>query len=315
MSKLERIYYFHKQIKSGLFPNASDIAAEFEVSKPTARRDIEYLRERLLAPLQFNRSQNGYFYAEEFSLPFENSPQIIFFLAMVHRLAEESGLSGLEEIKTLKQRLAKLLSADYKKILDCLWCERIEIQKVKPEILETIIEAFHLQRQLQIDYKKPDGQSSTRTIDPIRLINYQSRWYVLGYCHLRQEPRIFLVARIQKAKLLDRKSQSAEDLSINPEKLLNSPFGIFKGEEITQVKIFFTGWAANIIKEQKWHRDQMLETTKDGIILTLPVANFTEIKMKVLQFGSNARVLEPASLKQDMAEEIARMYEESKRGN
>jgi predicted DNA-binding transcriptional regulator YafY len=37
--------------------------------------------------------------------------------------------------------------------------------------------------------------------------------------------------------------------------------------------------------------------------------------MKVLQFGSNARVLEPASLKQDMAEEIARMYEESKRGN
>ncbi len=78
MSKLERIYYFHKQIKAGLFPNATDLAAKFEVSKITARRDIEYLRDRLLAPLDFNRNQNGYFYKEEFSLPFENSPQIIF---------------------------------------------------------------------------------------------------------------------------------------------------------------------------------------------------------------------------------------------
>jgi predicted DNA-binding transcriptional regulator YafY len=121
------------------------------------------------------------------------------------------------------------------------------------------------------------------------------------------------VARIQKAELLNRKSKSAEELSIDPEKFLDSPFGIFKGEEITQVKIFFTGWAANIIKEQKWHRDQILETTEDGVVLTLPVADFTEIKMKVLQFGANAKVLEPASLRQDLAEEIARMYEESKR--
>ncbi|KUJ96912.1 MAG: hypothetical protein PWR24_9 [Desulfonauticus sp.] len=313
MSKLERIYYFHKQIKAGLFPNATDLAAKFEVSKITARRDIEYLRDRLLAPLDFNRNQNGYFYKEEFSLPFENSPQIIFFLAMVHRLAEESGLSGLKEIEILKQELAKLLSTDYKKILDCLWCERIEVQNVEPEILKTIIEAFHLQRQLQIDYNKPDGQSSTRTIDPIRLINYQSSWYILAYCHLRQELRTFLVARIQKAKLLGSRSKSAKELGVDPEKILDSPFGIFKGEQIAQVKILFKGKAANIIKKQKWHRDQILETTENGVILTLPVADFTEIKMKVLQFGANAKVLEPVSLKQDLAEEIAKMYEENKR--
>ena len=121
------------------------------------------------------------------------------------------------------------------------------------------------------------------------------------------------MARIQKAELLGSRRKSAKELGIDPEKFLDSPFGIFKGEQITQVKILFKGKAANIIKEQKWHREQILETTEDGVILTLPVADFTEIKMKVLQFGANARVLEPASLKQDLAEEIARMYEESKR--
>ncbi len=120
MSKLERIYFFHSRVVDGKYPNASTIASEFEVSKSTARRDIDYLRDRLLAPLKFHHKRNGYFYEKEFSLPFENSPQIIFFLAMLHRLAEESGLSGLEEIEILKRRLADLLFPDYRKILECL---------------------------------------------------------------------------------------------------------------------------------------------------------------------------------------------------
>ncbi|MBT8764421.1 WYL domain-containing protein [Desulfohalobiaceae bacterium Ax17] len=312
MSKLERIYFFHQQVLSDNYPNASSIIDEFEVSKATAHRDIEYMKERLLAPLKFHHGKNGYYYETQFSLPFENSPQIIFLLTMVHRLAEESGLSALPEVERLKKRLGELLSADYKRIIDNLRCERIEVQNIQPEILKTIIEAFHLRRRMEIIYSKPDGSISKRIIEPLRFINYQGRWYVLGFCHLRQEPRTFLVARIRGASVLKTKSRPENEIGLDPDKLLDSAFGIFKGEKTRQVKILFTGKAANIIREQKWHKDQQLEPAKQGVILTLPVADFTEIKMKVLQFGANARVLEPRSLKQDMAEEIARMYEGSR---
>jgi predicted DNA-binding transcriptional regulator YafY len=69
------------------------VAREFEVSVATAKRDINYLRDRLLAPLFWDSRLNGYYYGEEgFSLPFENSPRIVFLLAMLNKLAEEAGL-------------------------------------------------------------------------------------------------------------------------------------------------------------------------------------------------------------------------------
>lgn len=50
MSQLERIYAFHQRLKNNRFPNARTLQEEFELSRATAHRDINYLRDRLLAP-------------------------------------------------------------------------------------------------------------------------------------------------------------------------------------------------------------------------------------------------------------------------
>ncbi|MGQ9745526.1 MAG: hypothetical protein ACUVQV_06000 [Dissulfurimicrobium sp.] len=47
----------------------------------------------------------------------------------------------------------------------------------------------------------------------------------------------------------------------------------------------------------------------EGLVLTLPLTNFTEIMMKVLRLESMARVLEPESLRLEMANEIKKMYQ------
>lgn len=46
---------------------------------------------------------------------------------------------------------------------------------------------------------------------------------------------------------------------------------------------------------------------EDGIILSLPVADDREIMMKILQYGSKAKVLEPLSLQKQITTEIAQM--------
>ncbi len=62
--QFERVSWFHGRIKAGKLPNSGHLTEEFEISKRTAYRDFDFLRVRLQAPLQFDRSQNGFYYAD-----------------------------------------------------------------------------------------------------------------------------------------------------------------------------------------------------------------------------------------------------------
>ncbi len=310
MGVLERIYFFHREVAENRFPNATTIMNEFEVSRATAHRDISYLKDRLLAPLAYDNYRKGYYYDDkDFRLPFEESPRLLFFLGILHKLAEESGLSSLKEVQDLKKRLGQLLSADSKKLIDSIYCERIEVEYFNTEVLETIISAFQNGLALKIIYRKVGGSPVKRVIHPLRLINYQGRWYVLAYCELREDVRVFHASRIIEIEVCRKKIEPRFCSNINTDEFLEKAFGIFKGDNIKIARILFSGIAAEIVRNQKWHKNQQLEETADGIILSLPVADLPEIMMKVLQFGSRARVLEPPELVEMTKEEIRKMYE------
>jgi len=306
MSQLERIYHFHNWVLNKRYPNATTVADHFEVSQATAHRDITYLRERLLAPLDFDRTRNGYYYTEDgFTLPFENSPQIVFMFAMLHKMADEAGLGALPEVQFLKEQLGRLLFSDHKRLVDSIHCEWIEVESVDPKVLEVLLSAVQDRVLVKIGYVTPAGKTSTRIIEPMKIINYQGRWYVMAFCRLRQQVRIFHSARISNIQSLE-KNFNPHQLDIDG--LLTRSFGIFKGDGHSEAKILFTGEAAAIVREQRWHASQKIENTEEGVILTLPFSDFTELKMKILQFGSRARVLAPSGLRDAVAEEIRKMY-------
>jgi len=62
---LERMLRIHQVIQSGGFPNASTLAREIEVATKTIHRDIEFMRDRLNLPVEFDSARNGYHYTEE----------------------------------------------------------------------------------------------------------------------------------------------------------------------------------------------------------------------------------------------------------
>lgn len=66
---VERIIWLHKRIKDGYYPNAMRLSERFGISHRQAQRDCDYLRRKLLAPIKFDRSRQGYYYTEQFSLP------------------------------------------------------------------------------------------------------------------------------------------------------------------------------------------------------------------------------------------------------
>ena len=137
-----------------------------------------------------------------------------------------------------------------------------------------------------------------------RLINYQGRWYHLAFCLLRQDHRLFHMARIERAEIGKKRTGEAQLAAAS---FIDESFGIFPGKARYLAKIEFIGTAAELVRRQYWHRSQKIEERDNGICLSLPVSDDREIIMKVLQYGSNARVLEPESLRQRVIEEIARM--------
>ena len=66
---VERIVWLHKRIKDGYYPNAMRLSERFGISHRQAQRDCDYLRRKIGAPIEFDRSRQGYFYTEDFSLP------------------------------------------------------------------------------------------------------------------------------------------------------------------------------------------------------------------------------------------------------
>jgi predicted DNA-binding transcriptional regulator YafY len=115
---------------------------------------------------------------------------------------------------------------------------------------------------------------------------------------------MFHISRITRAKPTGDKISFLAGLE---ESYLQSSFGIFKGGSIETAEILFTGTAAELVRHQHWHRDQQVEETREGVLLRLPVSDDREIAMKILQYGSLARVLAPERLQLKVAQEIEAM--------
>lgn len=66
----ERYHWFHGQVKEGLYPNARKLAEKFEISQKQGQREIEFMWDRLGAPLSYNSAQKGYEYEDDgYELP------------------------------------------------------------------------------------------------------------------------------------------------------------------------------------------------------------------------------------------------------
>jgi len=61
---LERMMRIHSAINSGRLPNATKLASEMEVSTKTIQRDVEFMRDRMGLPIDYDAQRYGYFYTE-----------------------------------------------------------------------------------------------------------------------------------------------------------------------------------------------------------------------------------------------------------
>ena len=64
---LERILRIHERVHRGRYPNCSQIAGELETSRKTIQRDINFMRDELELPIEYDEIRHGYHYTRPVS--------------------------------------------------------------------------------------------------------------------------------------------------------------------------------------------------------------------------------------------------------
>lgn len=317
MSQIERIYRIHDILRSARRPVPMQRFMEaLEASRNTVTRDFQFMRDILGAPLTYNRDHNGHEYDPEepvFELPgfWMNASELHALLASEQLLeAVQPGLMS-PHLAPLKNRIRELLGddGDTAQRLN----ERIRIQPIlardAPEsVFRTVAEATLRSLRLETHYtSRSREETRQREISPQRLLHYRSNWYLLGWCHEAEDLRLFSLDRMTSPRVTEETAHECAPETIDNQ--FSASFGIFTGEPEQTAHLKFSAQAARWSAEETWHPQQHGERRDDGCFhLHVPYADPTELVMEVLRYGAEVEVIEPESLRRDIAEQVSQMY-------
>jgi predicted DNA-binding transcriptional regulator YafY len=172
-------------------------------------------------------------------------------------------------------------------------------------IVETIERATRERLVISARYRAAStGQLTSRQIEPGQL-----HWdpgleslYLIGWCRLRHDVRVFAVHRFQLVTLLD------EHCPPRPETrsaaALKRAFRVWRSDRVEMVRVWFAPEVAAEIRERKWLAGQEVVEGEGGVVLSGEVARLAEVERWVLSYGPAAKVLEPKALRESVAAKL-----------
>ena len=315
MSINERIYQIDQLLNGRNFVTFQELMERLEVSKATLKRDLAYMRDRLNAPIIFDRDFGGYRLEKQnknakYELPglWFNADEIFALLTMQHLLNNlDSGGILSPHIKPLKSRLTELLGSTndpLDQLQKRIKIETIGSRKFNLDHFQAIGSSLLKRKQLHIDYLgRGKNEITSRNISPQRLIYYKDNWYLDGWCHLKEDIRSFSVDSIQRLEILETIAKDISEEKLDEE--LGSGYGIFSGKDIKWVTLKFSSERARWVSKEKWHSKQEGKFLKDGSYeLKIPYSKEPELLIDVMKYGPEVEIVEPKDLRKKIQETL-----------
>jgi len=300
---LERMLRIHQAIQSGACPNATGLAAELEVSSKSIHRDLEFMRDRLELPLEFDRRRLGYYYTEEVSAfpTVQITEGELFALIVAEKALQQYRGTSFEKpllsaIQKMEQSLPDTISLDLADVQRTISFRTSAEPILDLKIFDALAKATAVHKQVQLTYRKAgQNQPELRVVDPYHLANINGEWFLFAYDHLRKDIRTFVPARVKSIKLTGKSFVRPQKFSL--ERRLRDSFGVRSGQGEFEIVIRFKERVADYVREKKWHDSQELRELKDGRVeLHLKLSSLVEIERWVLSWGGNAVVVRPREL-------------------
>ncbi|HOL16177.1 MAG TPA: WYL domain-containing transcriptional regulator [Bacillota bacterium] len=310
-----RIFYIDKKIKAGQYPNCRNLAQELEVHPRTILRDIGLMKDSLGAPLEYDPKKRGFYYTEaDYSLGLLKLTEgELLALCLGHNLlAKCKGTPYAKPVADAFNKICAYLQdtvdIDFGHLADVIAFDLEPFRGEEKQVaghFSAIGKAIKQKVSIKLShYSIAKDICRERLVDPYQLRYFQGAWYLVGFCHLRREVRIFALDRIRKLHLTTTPFKLPADFS--PENYFRDAFQLYKGSDTYRIRIWFSHGQARYIREKTWHPTQEISENPDGsLVLSFQTSGLYQVKRWVLSFGSQAKVLEPPELVSAVAQEVA----------
>ena len=309
--QFKRWIWLDQQIRAGRAPSIRALRDKFGISERTAHRDIDDLKDRFDAPIEYSYDKRGYIYTDpDYQLPFLDTP------------TPEELIALLAAKTVFEKSVSPLPNDDFRKLFARLWTgslteERLntlfssvwrEAPPSNPGIFAEVCRALMGSYCLRFAYFSPATAHTTqRLVEPHHLRYCMGAWILFAWDRDRRDWRSFYLTRI--GEVLE--SLPWQTFTPRPraewETQFSANYGIFQGQKRHDVVLRFNEFRARWVRYQIWHENQTMRELPDGgVELTVPVADLREIQMEVMRFGAGVEVISPPELRQAVREELAR---------
>ena len=318
-----RLYRIETLIRARGHVSFKSLLEELEVSPATLKRDLDYLRSRMGAPIEYDRDLNGYrFGSTAYAGPKHELPGLWFDEAELYSLLmAQQLLAGLDSDGLLSRHLQPLLS----RIHDLLrsgaaaggeqaaerLMKRVKIvsalrRPVPSRFFERVSTALLARQRLQLRYlTRARREVGEREVSPQRLVHYRNTWYLDAWCHRVDALRRFALDAVEDATVLADKP--ARNIAMKRvQEAMDAGYGIYAGGTQRFAVLRFDVQAAQWASREEWHPAQQGRWLDDGRFeLRLPYVDDTELVMDVLRQGEQVQVLAPPELVQAVRQRLA----------
>jgi predicted DNA-binding transcriptional regulator YafY len=309
MTKTARVYKIEMLIRNRGHVSFKTLLEELEISPATLKRDLDYLKDQLGAPIEYDRFLNGYRFGQDrrghkHELPgLWFSERELYSLLMAHQLLSDLDSDGVisRHLQPLRDRIHQMLGADESDAKALL--KRVKIigsakRPVSSEFFELIGEALLKRQRVRLRYlTRGRGEVSDREVSPQRLVHYRNTWYLDAWCHTREKLLRFALDAVEDAQALETKAKAVPLKQV--EAAMDSGYGIYAGGPLQWATLVFEPQAAQWVSKEEWHpKQQSRWLAEGGYELKLPYTEDTELLMDILRHGDQVRVLAPESLAQ-----------------
>lgn len=276
----------------------ADIADRFGISERTAYRDLQDLSR--LQSIPITRDEGGYRLVEGATirwLGLTSTERATLKLLLQHpafRTASElmSRLEGKLDAATreLEETPQALTLAGPERSGD-----------IPKGLLPLLEQAVRERRPLSLLYRSLWSRQRTwRGLDPYAVFHRENTWYLVGHCHLRNEPRTFRLDRIAEARRLDG---AFEWPAFDLDAFLRETWGVYRGRTLHEVVVHFDASLAPLIQQGAHHPEERIEKLGNGALrYRVAISHLDEIARWIVGFAGAAQAVEPPALVTRVAE-------------
>ena len=303
-----RMIKIHELLASGKYPNCSVLAGEFEVSYKTVQRDIDFMRDQMSLPIDYDSTRHGFCYTE----PVTSFPAVqithgeVVALLVAQKAVEQYRGTAFE--KPLRAAFEKMTSGmpeegtfSLQELSRAISFRPLSAGVQELHLFDVLSDAVLNRRPIEFDYHSlKDTNAARRRIEPYHLGCIGNQWYLIGKDLVRGKLRTFALTRLTRPKILKGTFRRPDNFSLA--EMMSGSFSAFESGEVKKIRIRLDGFAARLASERTWHSSQKLKPLPGGgAELSLEVGIAPDLENWILSWGRHAQVIAPVDLREQVA--------------